>query len=119
MTSWTDLPLIPEHVDLLTDQAITPEIAHQRGVRSITTLDDMPGEFAGYGDNALPGLLFPWTEPDGTSTPQLKVPDGKIIIEGRPAKYLWPKGRAAALGVIRPGFGATYASNAFAPAMKS
>jgi len=101
MTSWTDLPLIPEHVDLLTEQAITPEIAHQRGVRSITTLDDMPGEFAGYGDNALPGLLFPWTEPDGTTTPQLKVPDGKIIIDGRPAKYLWPKGRAAALGVIR------------------
>jgi hypothetical protein len=99
---WDSLPLLPAHAAFLAAQAIEPDVAAQHGLRSITAVDDLPEEFADYGEQAVPALLYPWTEPDGTVVHQLRVPDGRVKVDGRYAKYLWAAGKAAKLGAVRP-----------------
>ena len=105
---WESLPIAPEHAAYLHGHGIEPAVAAQHGVRSISAVEELPEEFAHHGENALPALLYPWTEPDGTVRRQLRVPDGRIRdASGRPAKYLWGKDAAAKLWAARPVEGAT------------
>lgn len=65
--------LTAEHAQYLADHAVDPEFAASLGVRSITRPEELPTELAGHGEDVLPAICFPWTDPDGHPQPQLKV----------------------------------------------
>jgi P4 family phage/plasmid primase-like protien len=98
----------PAHVDhagYLAAYAITPAVAEAAGVFSVMHVDRLPDEFAWYGERAVPAIVFPWHEPNGTVRRQLK-PDIKLEQAGeKPAKYVWAKDSAAQLGEFRAGDG--------------
>jgi hypothetical protein len=102
VVTWADLPISPEHADLLAEHAIRPFIAGLMGVRSVTTVDDLPAEFEWAGERAVPALLFPWRTPGGRELVQLR-PDTPVEVpdEKRPRKYLWPKGCGSPIGIVR------------------
>jgi DNA polymerase I-like protein with 3'-5' exonuclease and polymerase domains len=104
---WDGLPIDPTHAVYLAGHGILPHVAAAHGVRSVMTADQLPEEFAHHGDQAVPALLYPWTEPDGAVRRQLRVPDGRIKdAHGKPAKYLWGRDAAAKLWAARPQDGA-------------
>lgn len=99
---WNDVPVVEVHARYLDEQGITPSAVLRHGIRSITKVDDLPPEFNHLkqsGDKLFPSLLFPWVEPDGTVLNQIKLPDE--LAKQLDSKYLWAKGSAASLGVIR------------------
>lgn len=102
MSNWNETLVVQEHAEMLEEQGIPPEAVLRHGIRSITKVDDLPDEFSHLkqsGDKLFPALLFPWVEPDGTVKNQIKLPTE--LAEQLDSKYLWPKGNAATLGVIR------------------
>ena len=95
--------ITPEHERLLSERhAITPQVAEDFGIYSVTTVDQLPTEFAWVGEEGLPGLVFPWVSTSGDKVPQYR-PDTPIEVEDedRPRKYLWPKGSGSVIGVVR------------------
>lgn len=98
--SWDDLPLTPEHRALLESAAITPEVAAAAGVYSITAVEQIPPEFASYGQAAVPALAFPYRSPTGEQRTQLR-PDVPVVIDGRPSKYLWASDTPLVLNAAR------------------
>src|SRR5690606_8819782 len=99
---WNDVPVTDEHARMLDEQGITPEAAARHGIYSITTMDDLPEEFdfmRSKGDRLFPLLHFRWVDPNGETLSQIKLP--KDLAAELDSKYLWPKGCAAEVGVIR------------------
>lgn len=72
--------LLPAHVDELRASAIPLEVAVRHGVYSAETVDDLPewGRWIGERDGALPALVYPMTECDGTVTGQVKPHPGSV-----------------------------------------
>lgn len=102
VSDWNETPVVEEHALMLSEQGIPPEAVLRHGIRSITRVEDLPDEFSHLkqsGDKLFPALLFPWVEPDGTVKNQIKLP--AELAKQLDSKYLWPKGNAAALGVVR------------------
>lgn len=95
-TPWYELS--PEHKKYLVDAAIPdPE---RWGVRSVLRLDDVPTPFEHYpyGQAVVPSLVFPFSDPDGSSALQLR-PDVPLTFDnGDVGKYLWPAGQEMLLG---------------------
>lgn len=87
--------LAPEHEAELAASAIGADVAARHGVRSIFEAVDLPDEVRWvsdkHGDAALPALLFPAEEPDGSPTWQVKFQAG---LDGV-SKYLSPAGVAS------------------------
>ena len=100
--SWATLPISGPHAELLASSAVTPAIAAQQGVYSITSAGDLPEAFGWAGERAVPALAFPWRTPSGRELVQLRL-DEPILLDGedRPAKYLWPKGSGSPIGLVR------------------
>ncbi|MGI5144818.1 DUF3854 domain-containing protein [Plantactinospora sp. CA-294935] len=98
--TWSDLPITSEHRALLEAAAISPEVARAAGVRSITATEQLPAEFASYGEAAVPALVFPYRSPDGEERLQLR-PDVPVRIDGKPSKYLWPADTSLVLNALR------------------
>lgn len=98
MVSWEDLRITPSQVELLERSAITPEVAHQQGVRHIRNLRDLPPEFAKStklqeaGAAAFPGLLFRYHSPLTASVVPQYRPDTalQLVVKGKPksVKYI-------------------------------
>jgi len=100
---WGNLPLTTEHAAYLeTQAAITPETAERVGIRSITSVEDLPTGLRVWGERAIPSIAFTWRSADGRVVEQLK-PDVKFTIEGedRERKYLWPAGQAPIVNCTR------------------
>lgn len=92
-------PLLPEHVELLTQSAITPDVAKARGYRSVTTRAEL--ERLGFTpvQRRTPGLLVPiWNVEGKIATYQLR-PDIPRIRDGKPVKYETRAGSRMAIDV--------------------
>lgn len=92
--------LIPAHRDLLASKAVSDRAAVTFGLRSVSSVEDLPAGADPWWATHLPGLLYPWTDETGQTVPQL-CPDTKPIRDGKPVKYLWPKDRAVRVGIFR------------------
>lgn len=103
MTNWEDLPLLPQHVELLKSSAIAPEVALAAGVRSVETPEELPD---GLAYTPVPALVFTWKSPTGhveyQTRPDRPTPDAN----GRLRKYLWREGMVPVLGKMRECVGA-------------
>jgi P4 family phage/plasmid primase-like protien len=98
-TPW--IGLAPHHAALLIASAITPETADRLGVTSVMAVEELPEEFAYYGAEAVPAILFRLPTFGGETRLQLR-PDRPIVDrEGHEAKYVFPAGSRSALMVLR------------------
>jgi len=92
--------LLPQHQKLITDSAIAPEIAQERGYRSVETKAEL--KRLGFSDRqcCVPGLLIPiWGVTGEIVCYQLRPDQPRIGKNGKPAKYETPKGARMALDV--------------------
>jgi len=88
----TDRPtLTPKHQQTLIGSAIDPEVALERGYRSVTPSDPQLQAFAGY--QRADGILIPVRPPDGSNGRyQLRRNQDRIRKDGSTAKYEEPAG---------------------------
>lgn len=92
------MTIIEQHAVYLRDQAaITPEVAADAGIRSATTVDELPEWARSWGEQAVPAIVFPWRSPSGEVVEQVR-PDTPVGEQ----KYLWPKGQSSLLNAARP-----------------
>jgi hypothetical protein len=94
-----DSCLSPEHQRLLRESAIAPDIARERGYRTVTD----PAEltmlgFAPY-QRLVPGLLMPSYDVHGRNGNCHYRPDRPRLKDGKPVKYETPTGARLALDV--------------------
>lgn len=68
--AYTDLA--PEHAEELAASAVAPEVAAGQRVHTAFTRDDLPQGAQWLSDEALPAIVYPMTQPDGTSSWQVK-----------------------------------------------
>jgi len=73
------------------------------GITRIETFDDLPPEFDSWGMKAVPSNCFTWTSASGNVTRQLRPDSPPLGEDGKPIKYLFPKGSGGRVG-IPPGF---------------
>lgn len=99
---WADLPVTPEHAEVLSRAAITPAVAGAVGIRSASTVEDLPEHARWAGPRALPAIVFPWRSPEGEVVEEVR-PDELVITDNDPEgiKYLWPRGQALILSEVR------------------
>ncbi len=95
-TSWSELSLDPRHEAELKDSGIAPEVAADRGVRSIHKASELPAAFTGS-QRRVPGYLLPMYGFDGEITNHQYKPDdprrvGEPGKPSKPIKYENPKG---------------------------
>lgn len=92
------LPISPEHIVLLSDAAISLDVALAAGVRSALDDDQVPEHARWAGPT--PGLVFPWAPlHDGETIDQYR-PDVPVADDDdKPIKYVWPGGVGLVLGV--------------------
>jgi hypothetical protein len=101
MTSWSELPLTEEHAAYLREQAaITADIAGSHGIRSATSVDDLPEWAQSWGAQAVPAIVFPWKTIYDEVIEQVR-PDTEVVYNGEAYKYLFPKGAGAVLNALR------------------
>lgn len=122
------MTIIERHADYLREHAaITAEIAEAAGIRSASTVEELPDWARSWGEQAVPAIVFPWRSPSGEMVEQVR-PDSPIVYDGEQHKYLWPRGAGAVLNAARPvtgehdtvliveGTKQTWAAAAYAPA---
>jgi hypothetical protein len=97
--SWDDLPLAPNHVADLTNSAITPAVAKERGYESVTTIRGVK-QYGFAGSQCLvPGLLVPtYTFTNERDGYQFK-PDQPRVRDGKTVKYEHPAKSACGLDI--------------------
>lgn len=100
MTSWSELPLTEQHAAYLEQAAITPEVAKEKALRSITAADQLPEWARWASEAAVPAIVFPWMRIDGEVIEQIR-PDAEFEHNGETYKYLFPKGAGAVLNALR------------------
>jgi len=101
MTIWSELPLTEQHAAYLCEQAaITPEVARAAGIRSASSVEQLPEWAKSWGEQAVPAIVFPWRSPSGEVVEQVR-PDTPVGEQ----KYLWPKGQTSILNAARPATG--------------
>jgi hypothetical protein len=80
-------PLLPQHLELIEQSAISPKVAQARGYRSVTTRAELERLGFSSAQRLVPALLIPiWNVLGETATYQLR-PDTPRIRDGKPAKY--------------------------------
>ena len=94
-------PLEEKDREFLLSSGIDDRRMH--GVTRIRTLADLPQEFASWGAKAVPSYCFAWTSASGATVRQLRPDKPPIGGDGKPIKYLFPKGSGGLIG-IAPGF---------------
>ena len=85
--------LAADHLAELTESAVPQEIAAVAGVFTAHTADQLPkgAEWVARVDGALPALVYPMREIDGSETWQLKPQPGSVTAQdGRVLKYVGP-----------------------------
>lgn len=101
MTSWSELPLTEEHAAYLRDEAgISPVVAAATGIRSASTIGELPDWAQSWGEQAVPAIVFPWKTIHGEVIEQVR-PDTEVQYDGKRYKYLFPKGSGAVLNALR------------------
>lgn len=81
----------PQHATELASSAISPDVAELAGVHSALTVADLPESVRWIGDDALPALVYPMVERDGTETFQAKPQPGSVTsADDRVLKYVGP-----------------------------
>ena len=73
------------------------------GIWPVRTTDDLPEGFRHWGDHAhklVPSEVVTWTQASGSTVVQLRPETPPIDKEGRPMKYLFPKGCGGVVGVV-------------------
>lgn len=83
-------PMSDLQKEILAKRGISVEEAVKFGVRSIATADELPEDCPAYWTEAngyLPGLLIPWTAPDGRTEYQIRPDTPPVDKDGRPVKY--------------------------------
>jgi putative DNA primase/helicase len=78
--------ITPAHLKLLLDSAISPEVIAASGIRSTPT-----------------SLDFPWSDGVGATVWQSRPDNPRVDDDGRPVKYLFPKGAKVPLNRLRDG----------------
>jgi putative DNA primase/helicase len=78
--------ITPAHMQLLTDSAITAAVAEASGIKSTPT-----------------GLNFPWSDGVGLTIWQVRPDNPTVDDDGRPRKYLFPKGAKVPFNRLRDG----------------
>lgn len=79
------------HAAELAESAIPPEIAATVGVRTAHTVAELPDPVRWIGDSALPAVVYPMREVDGTETFQVKPQKNSVTSgDGRTLKYVGP-----------------------------
>ena len=104
MTDWSELPLTAQHAGYLRERAaISASMAQAAGIRSATTVAELPEWARGWGRDVLPALVFPYRSPGATVVEQVR-PDEPLYVqgEGKPRKYLLPEGCGSFLNAARP-----------------
>jgi hypothetical protein len=93
------LDLLPHHVELLSESAITPGVAGARGYRSVTKKAEL--KVLGYQDYqcSVPGLLHPIRGADGELRSYQYRPDQPRSKGGKAVKYESPTGSAAVIDI--------------------
>jgi len=88
--------------EALTTRAIDPAEALASGlVSTVASRDDMPDAFS-PGHYAGPGILLVWKDADGTNvTHQYRPDQSKRDADGRPMKYVFPKGAPYGFGWVQ------------------
>ena len=86
-TTFDPPALLPQHQLMLEASGIPCAFAAKFGVRSITNPAELPDSLLMHAYAGVPGLVFPWTSPDGTVSHQLR-PDDPPEVDGKPRKYL-------------------------------
>jgi putative DNA primase/helicase len=92
--------LDPQHLEYLEAHAVPGEVAIRFGVRTVRTADELTNGLAHWSKH-VPGILFPWKTLSGDIVHQYRPDDPPLGDNGRPLKYLFPKGAGATIGVIR------------------
>jgi Domain of unknown function (DUF3854) len=92
--------VLDHHAALLSAAAIDPQVAMAAGIRSVSSVADLPEEFRWLEARGVPALVFPWHRIDG-SDPVLQLrPDKPVVLEGgAERKYLFAKGARNVLAV--------------------
>ncbi len=97
--------LLPQHVRLLEESAIAPEIARARGYKSVSSRRELLELGFAPSQCRVPCLLLPVCDVHGrTATYQIR-PDKPRMRDGRPVKYETPLGSRMVLDVppaVRP-----------------
>lgn len=111
MALWTDFDLDPQHQRKVQDSGLDPEVAAERGYRTVRTPEDVPGVFSKPQRQLVPALLIPVYGVDETAEPvayELRPDnprtDGRTARKGKPAKvrkYEFPAGHPKRLDVPR------------------
>ena len=73
------------------------------GITIVRTVKELPEGFqhwCSYAEKLVPSHLIPWTCASGRTVIQLQPETPPINKEGRPMKYLFPKGCGGVVGVI-------------------
>jgi hypothetical protein len=100
-----DLDLLPQHAALVALSAIHPEVARERGYRSVTAKADLRELGFATSQSLVPGLLIPIHAVDGRVALNQLRPDVPRVRSGKPVKYETPAGARMCLDVhprIRP-----------------
>lgn len=82
--------LLPHHAALITDSAISPEVAVARGYRSVVKKAELRELGFGVNQARVPALLIPIWGISGEIALYQARPDDPRIIKGKPTKYETP-----------------------------
>ena len=88
--AWDDLRLLPQHIDILRSRGIHPDVARERGYRSVTVIRD--AKRVGFAESQcmLPALLIPLYNVAGEIAGYQLRPDTPRVRDGKPIKYESP-----------------------------
>jgi uncharacterized protein DUF3854/uncharacterized protein DUF927 len=91
--------LLPHHATLITESAITREVASARGYRSVVSKAELRGLGFSASQSRVPALLVPiWNVSGELASYQIR-PDFPRIRDGKPLKYETPAGTHMVLDV--------------------
>jgi P4 family phage/plasmid primase-like protien len=86
----------------LESRALDIDFAVEHDVRPVLTAADLPEELANNPWAAVPGMLFPWTDPITNEVTWQYRPDAPVEKEdGDPVKYVFPTEQHQKLGRVR------------------
>lgn len=98
--NWSDLDLSSEHRQMLRASGITPELAYQRGYRTITDANELMELGYSKAQANVPALFVPTLDESGNvAAHQIRPENPRILESGREIKYDTPKGQANRLDI--------------------
>ena len=89
--------LCDRHQQILRASAITEDRFYLW--ETITEARDLPPELRSWGDKAVPCMATTWRTVSGALVPQIRLDKEILQKDGRPTRYLFPKGSGGIVGV--------------------